>query len=288
LPGEVSFSVCICTRNRPDDLRRCLQALASSTLIADQVIVSDDGDDHAKVDWLCRQFAFVQYQRGPRRGLGANRNACLAAVTSSHVIFFDDDVVTPSDFLSTAKDLCTQNFSAYPKSIVSGIEFKHISTGVVRIEPGNADFWGYQRLPPNGKYESVVINATVFPASLFQAAKFDPLLRYGCEEIDMVHHAIACGYHVIFAPELFVDHYPSEINRGEYAGVAEASRLYATVKSYWSYQKKPWKAVLFSLLAPPKLVLALGRRHGIAGITSALAATSKATGYVITTIRGNQ
>jgi hypothetical protein len=158
-------------------------------------------------------------------------------------------------------------------------ERKHSSQGVSTVGPGNPDFWGYQRLPPQGHYRAIVINAAVFPASLFRSAVFDPQLRYGSEEIDMARHAISLGYKICFQPTLQVDHYPSEINRSEYTGFIDASRMYATAKDYWYYQHSLGKTLLVALAAPPKLVLALGRRSGLKGIKAAVNATRLAVSY---------
>jgi glycosyltransferase involved in cell wall biosynthesis len=104
---ERTLSLCICTRNRPDDLKRCLDSVAAGTRLPDQVIVSDDSDDNNTSQTLVSRYPFVLYQRGPRTGLGANRNACIAAVTSTHVSFIDDDVTLPESFVEDAFRLLT-------------------------------------------------------------------------------------------------------------------------------------------------------------------------------------
>ena len=279
MQSDFSLTLCICTRNRADDLNRCLESVQSSTRMPEQVIVSDDGDDGKTVEALAASFTFVQYQRGPRIGLGANRNACIAIATGRYLAFIDDDVTIPATYVQAAFDLIQQHVNASPMPILGGIEYKHTSAGTILIEPGNADFWGFQRLPPNGVYRSMVINAAIFPATLFEVALFDSQLRYGSEEIDMARHAVALGYTILFDRSLHVDHYPSEINRAEYAALVDASRMYATAKAYWCYQRRPIKAIVFSILAPIKLSIALGRRRGLAGLRSSLTSTTTAFQY---------
>jgi len=285
MQSDFSLTLCICTRNRADDLNRCLESVQSSTRMPEQVIVSDDGDDGKTVEALAASFPFVQYQRGPRIGLGANRNACIAIATGRHLAFIDDDVIIPASYVQAAYDLVQQHANASPMPILSGIEYKHTSAGTILVEPGNADFWGFQRIPPNGVYRSMVINAAVFPTTLFEVALFDSQLRYGSEEIDMARHAIALGYTILFDRSLHVDHYPSEINRAEYAALVDASRMYATAKAYWCYQRRPIKAVAFSILAPIKLSIALGRRSGLAGLRSSFTATVTAFQYARRSMR---
>jgi hypothetical protein len=159
------------------------------------------------------------------------------------------------------------------------MEYKRTRGGVIRVTPLNADFWGFQRLTPEEQYRAIVINAAVFPRALFDLALFDSKLRYGSEEIDMARHATALGYRIVFDASLRVDHYPSEINRAEYAPFIDASRMYATAKDYWYYQRKPFKALAYALLAPPKLVLSNALRKGWTGMASAVLAARTAFRY---------
>jgi glycosyltransferase involved in cell wall biosynthesis len=275
-----SLAICICTRHRPDTLLKALQSIADSHEPPEQVIVSDDGQEGRTAEAVVAAFPFVIYQHGPRIGLGANRNACLAVVRTAFICFIDDDVTLPPSFISTAHELCRANATRSPQPLVSGIEFKHISgLEPVRVEPHNADFWGFQRVKPIGELKAMVINAGIFPAGLFREALFDPRLRYGSEEIDMIRHAYSLGYRVEFHPELWVDHFPSPTNRDEYTGVVDASRMYTTAKDYWQYQRNLGRVLLFCLLAPPKLALALLRRQGLRGLAGAWSASRLALRY---------
>lgn len=278
---DSSLAICICTRHREDDLWKALQSIADSPRMPEQVIVSDDGVDGRTSEAVVAEFPFAFYQRGPRIGLGANRNACLAVVKTAFVCFIDDDVTLPPSFMPLAYQLCEANAKKSPQPLVSGIEFKHVVPGEppIRIEPHNADFWGFQRVKPTGELKAMVINAGIFPMSLFRKALFDPLLRYGSEEIDMIRHAYSLGYRVEFRPELWVNHYPSPVNRDEYASVVDASRMYTTAKDYLKYQKNIGRFLVFCLLAPPKLALALTRRYGMKGLAASAHATKLAMQY---------
>ena len=90
--------VAICTRNRPQQLADCLHSLEASGLV-DEVIVSSDGSDD-ETEMVARsvagKFRHFSFLRGPRCGLAANRNNCIAAVRSAYVLFLDDDAATVS------------------------------------------------------------------------------------------------------------------------------------------------------------------------------------------------
>src|SRR5580698_7720745 len=96
MQSDFSLTLCIRTRNRADDLRRCLESVQQSTRMPEQVIVSVDGDDGKTVEALAECFPFVQYQLGPRIGLGANRIVCIGIATSQYLAFIDDDVIIPA------------------------------------------------------------------------------------------------------------------------------------------------------------------------------------------------
>lgn len=235
------LSLCICTMNRPDELRTALQSIADGSMAPHEVIVSDDGNGTAAP--VAAEFPGVIYQQGPRLGLGANRNACIERATGNLIAFIDDDVKVSPDFVAVA--------SAYddPSTVFTGWELNHSSQPARKVTPHNASFLGFQRVDPAGDYRSIVINATVFPAALFERALFDAKIRYGYEEIDIARHAVRLGLTIRFDDALHVEHFPAASNREGYAGVLNESRLYITHKAYSQYDRKPLKAGAFMAVA---------------------------------------
>jgi GT2 family glycosyltransferase len=263
--------------NRPEDLRKALAAATAAIDPPEQIIVSDDSADSAPARDVAAEFAGVDYQEGPRHGLGPNRNACIRAATGTHILFIDDDVIVSPDTFVAARRAAEQSG---PRTIVTGHEMNH-STGAPRkVTPHNADFWGLQRVPPADEIRAVVINATVFPRELFVRALFDEVFRYGCEEIDMARHAVAIGYRIIYRDDLFVHHHPSPVNRQQYSRTEHGSRLYATLKAYWWYERARLKAAAFAILGPLQLLASAARRGGPAGMWRAIQASILAARYV--------
>lgn len=277
-----SISLCICTMNRPDDLDRCLASVFQASDQPDQVIVSDDSPDPQPTQSVVAKYAAI-YQTGPRRGLSPNRNACIQRASSSHIIFIDDDVCVSPEFFTVARQWMAQN----PDVLITGYEMNHGGGGrwegeVRKVVPHNADFWGLQRLPVEQDYRAVVINSTIFPQTLFEQALFDEHLRYGSEEIDMAQHARSLGYKIIYADDLYVNHYPSPINREQYKRFVHASRLYTTTKAYLQYERSMPKMLAFVILAPLQLIGSTVKRKGIAAVGEALQAIAIAARYFFT------
>ena len=275
-----SISLCICTMNRPDDLNRCLESVFQSVDKPDEVIVSDDSPDPHPTELVVAKYPQVVYQPGPRRGLAPNRNACIRRATSSHIIFIDDDVCVPSEFFRVARELLV----AKPEKIITGYEMNHGGGGrwegeVRKVTPNNADFWGLHRAPVDKGYRSIVINSTIFPRSLFAKALFDENLRYGSEEIDMAMHATSVGYSIEYQDNLYVNHYPSPINREHYQQFIHASRLYAMTKAYLDYERSLPKTLAYVILAPLQLAGSFAKRGDLPGIWSAYQSTALAARY---------
>jgi GT2 family glycosyltransferase len=86
-----SATVVVCTRDRPDELRRCLTSLPQQTKLPMQIIVVDN----ASRDDMTRKVALaagVDYVREDRPGLDIARNAGAKRAAGEIVAYTDDDV----------------------------------------------------------------------------------------------------------------------------------------------------------------------------------------------------
>lgn len=84
-------SLVICTRDRPDELRRCLASLPGQSQMPVEVIVVDNAsrDDRTR---KVAEGAGVIYVREDRPGLDIARNSGVLHATAPIVAFTDDDV----------------------------------------------------------------------------------------------------------------------------------------------------------------------------------------------------
>ena len=93
-----SLSVALVTRNRAASVRRCLESWRRQTVSPDEIVVSDDSDDHLADETARVAAAFgCKYIRGPRKGLYANRNHASLACAGTHILSADDDHTHPPD-----------------------------------------------------------------------------------------------------------------------------------------------------------------------------------------------
>jgi glycosyltransferase involved in cell wall biosynthesis len=277
--GFYRFSVCVCTRNRPDELRAALASVLASAHPAHDIVVSDDSTDTSTRAMLAAEFPSVLRAEGPRRGLGGNRNNAIAQARGTHVLFLDDDAVLAPDFLGRVAACLDALGERAARTIVSGGE---LNAGR-RVVPHKVSFLGYQsrRYRDGDRHETIVINATVFPRALFEHLRFDPNLVYGCDEIDLAVRAVhRYGFQVHFLPDAANFHFPSRINREFYAPFAEASRIYVQFKRYYWLERRRAKAACFLALAHAHILLHFLRRDRLAGFAAFRATAATSLGYI--------
>jgi glycosyltransferase involved in cell wall biosynthesis len=93
-------TVAICTRDRPDDLRRCLEGLRQMSERAHEVLVVDSASRSPETRSVAESFPGTCYARLERRGLNVARNAAMQAASGEIVVFIDDDAVPDAGWLA--------------------------------------------------------------------------------------------------------------------------------------------------------------------------------------------
>jgi GT2 family glycosyltransferase len=89
-----SVTVAVCTRNRPDDLARCLAAVERLEHPDLEVVVVDNSPSTEQTRELVEsRFPKIRYVREPRPGLDWARNRAIAEARGEVIAFTDDDVV---------------------------------------------------------------------------------------------------------------------------------------------------------------------------------------------------
>jgi len=269
-----TVDVCVCTRNRPLELGRCLVSVFASHVPARRVIVSDDSSDGLTRMMVAREFPDALWLEGPRRGLGPNRNRALTAVQGDYVLFLDDDAVLDGDFIGNALAAA----AAAPQAIFTGPELNNGR----EVKPQDQNFLGFQRRAyrPGEALNTAVINSAMIPAALAKALGFDEQLVFGCEEVDFWLRARGAGAAIIWRDDLVNRHFPSPANRVGYEANVPASRLYVTFKRYWLLERNKVKAWWFLAVASLHLLAAGGKRQGLAGLRTSLASLRRSYRFI--------
>lgn len=276
----MGLAACITTRNRPQELEACLQALWNSTVKPQVAIVSDDSPDltvQQKNREIVHQFPGTTYVLGPQRGVCANRNNAVNNVIGTDlVVFLDDDVCVESEFISLAliryKQLSTQQQKC---TILSGITLDNYGQNVVG--PTKLSFRGY--FCPAEVPESANIHAAVFPRSFFDQEQWDENIFFGYEDAELSLRAIRAGYTILFCPDLKA--LPSCFGEGSlvtpsiagmtnYELYIESARLYVGIKRYKYLFPNFFKLITFVSIYLIHIILFLTKRQALQALPTIL------------------
>lgn len=97
---DARLSVIVCTRDRPQDLRRCLESLARCRPAPDEIIVVDNGAGRGELRSIVEAVPAAILVTEPRIGLSRARNTGIGAAHGDILVFTDDDVEVPSTWLA--------------------------------------------------------------------------------------------------------------------------------------------------------------------------------------------
>jgi glycosyltransferase involved in cell wall biosynthesis len=106
---QPTVSVIVPTRNRADQLRRCLAAVADQTRPADEVVVVDDASrDPASVRAVVAAVPGARVVASEGQGPAAARNRGVAEAAGAVVCFTDDDCRPEAGWLAAIVDRFTR------------------------------------------------------------------------------------------------------------------------------------------------------------------------------------
>ena len=118
-----TLAIAICTRNRADQLQRCLERLASGPRAADyEILVIDNAPDDNSTKYVVDAFASrglpVHREVEKRPGLSRARNLALQRTEAQYIAFTDDDTLPDRDWAYRLSCGCTGDDSV---AVVTGL-----------------------------------------------------------------------------------------------------------------------------------------------------------------------
>jgi GT2 family glycosyltransferase len=230
LGAPFPVTVAVCTKDRPELLRRCLESIAVASAVAGEEAALDLlVVDNASADDETRRVVLAaggRYAREPVRGLDFARNRAVRESTSPVIAFVDDDVVVDRMWLRTlVRSLC-----AHPDACaVSGqvlalrvdtparFEFERTTGFSLGWEPMTFTVWLGPEMPFRPGM-GVGCNMALRRAALEEVGPFDEALDTGRPlpgggDIDMMIRMVLAGG-VFFEPSATVFHDHREDWRG--------------------------------------------------------------------------
>ena len=222
---ETSFSIVLCTRNRPGLLARALPALVDLLNENRELIVVDNAPQDGRTAAVVAEFGdAVRYLVEPIPGLARARNCGLSAAKGKFVVFTDDDVVPDDAWL----DVLGATFAAHPGAVcVSGSVLP--SSLQTPAELYFQEFGGYQRtfeenefhlsldpapsklFPFHPRLVGTGANMSFRTEALLSLGGFDEALGAGTparggEDIDVAVRVLMAGLLVVRQPSAVIWH----------------------------------------------------------------------------------
>ena len=225
----LSASICICTRNRPAELRRALDSIAASSLQPSQVVVSDDGDEDGVAALVAAHPLPIVYTEGPRSGLGANRNHAISVATGDYLLFLDDDGALGETFLEQVESVLSGlDPERRARTIVTGAD---IEDGRL-VVPNDQGLLGFSRVPTGRGRLCAPSSSTPRSsrAGSSRASVSTPTSGTASTRSTSPPRRWRMGFTIVPCFDAVNYHFPSPVGRDEYRDLASASRLYVTLK----------------------------------------------------------
>ncbi len=204
-------TVAICTRERPDDLRRALTAVQALDPAPREVLVVDNDPSSTRTAEVVSEFPGVRYVCEPRRGLDRARNRALREALTEIVAFTDDDAAPESSWLrallqpfADVRVWCTTGLTLPLELETPAQEWFE------RYSPFGRGF--RQRVFDGTRSDPLAVaaagagaNMAVRTAVLFELGGFDELLDAGTPtrsggDHEMFGRILGAGYRIVYVP----------------------------------------------------------------------------------------
>ena len=268
-----SVTIIICTRDRAGSLRETLASIGKCAVpsdIAAELVVIDNGskDDTAPVVRSAGLANLpVRYVSEPVPGLSRARNAGLQATEAEMVLFTDDDVRVPEEWI---EGMCRPILSGQADAVAGGVRFPPSYERVLAEEPFRSRrgwFASSEDLDPVKPARMVGANMA-FGRKVIEALKeFDPALGAGAlgfyEESVFSWRLVEAGFRLAGALDVNVRHHfdPSRLTRQTLLSMAERmGKSEAYVNYHWQQDGafvghakiwRAWALLLAARLARP-------------------------------------
>jgi glycosyltransferase involved in cell wall biosynthesis len=131
--GKQGITVAVCTRDRHDDLERCIRSVAAQSVIFPvEILIMDDGNVPT---WLLNKLSIdlnnpninLSYYKKQLKGLLRSRIETVEKAKHEIILFVDDDVELGNGYLCKLENL----FSRFPGAVGFGGRDVHIGSSFI-------------------------------------------------------------------------------------------------------------------------------------------------------------
>lgn len=237
-----SLTVAICTKDRPDNVARCLESLLKLQRLDGspcfEILVVDNAPSDDRTKDIIDKLPSVCYAREPKAGLDFARNRALQEATGEILAYLDDDVTVDRQWFNGLVEAWTENPDAgaftglvLPYELVTPAQILFEQRGGFRrgfekirygqTLPGSFDY------PCGAGRFGAGCNMAFRREALLKLGGFDEALDTGAPlpgggDIDIFYRIVRAGYPLVYEPRYLVFHQ----HRRDYAKLR---------RQYWSW-----------------------------------------------------
>jgi GT2 family glycosyltransferase len=214
---EPTVSVIVCTRDRPDDLERCLASLEQLEQQPLEVVVVDNCPSDSRTREVCDRHP-VRYVLEPVPGQTRARNRGIVESRGELVAFTDDDCVVDPRWLNGLAAELEDPLVMGITGFVAPLELE--SEAQAMFDAHGSFFWGYERWVVDGTQVDPATTACTVGAganSIFTRRLFEEVGLFAedlgpgtpacaADDFDMYWRILAAGYRIVFDPARLIWH----------------------------------------------------------------------------------
>jgi O-antigen biosynthesis protein len=248
----LSVSVVVATRDRPDDLERCLRSLVSQRASRRvEIVVVDNNPSSGLTRRVAQRFADVVVVDEPRPGLSYARNRGIAAATGDIIAMTDDDVTCPAEWIERIAvpfrrgDVMIVTGNVLPAELATSAQRMFEAYGGLGRgwQPRIVDahwFGQFRRAVPTwrlGCTANAAFRRSIFanPAIGLMDEALGAGTPTGCsEDTYLFYRVLKAGYAIAYEPDAFVWH------KHRSSMSALRRQIYSYAKGHAAYQLTTW------------------------------------------------
>jgi GT2 family glycosyltransferase len=233
-----SLSVIVCTRDRPEDLARCLESLLPALPGGAEIVVVDNAPARPATREVCARFPTVRRVEEPAPGLSRARNAGIGAARGTILAFTDDDVVVHPRWAERIAGAFDDPEVACVTGLVLPAELESepqltfelalhgLGRGFVPHRYGPGWFKSFRLDCPPVWQLGAGANMAIRRDAVREVGAFDPRLGAGAsgcsEDSELWYRLLAAGHACRYLPEAVVFHH----HRREWASLRAQAYQY--------------------------------------------------------------
>ncbi|MCS6815497.1 MAG: glycosyltransferase family 2 protein, partial [Cyanobacteria bacterium] len=217
-------TVVVCTRNRTDDLKQCLDAILKLNYPNVEYLVVDNApSDDRTAELVQKHYPQVCYVQEPKPGLSWARNRAIAEAKGEIIAYTDDDVIVDPDWvlsivkvftsdpevmavtglvapyeLETESQILFERHGGFGRGFLNSRRYQIVGDRVPKHWLGGGQF---------GTGANMAYRRDLFDLiGGFNVALGAGTLSTGCEDHEMYFRVLKSGYALVYEPSALVWH----------------------------------------------------------------------------------